>query len=396
LVFVIVAALAGVVTTKASALAFIQGDPCADTKPLFVCPEGTVGASYSITLKAEKGNGPPYSYLLTNGALPPGLQLSSAGPITGRPTRAGRYSFWVEARDNDDDCLTFTPSKCAQREFSINVLAGVSINNQSVKGGTLGQPYSEQLAATLVTESPAPAGSPLANATWTVQSGALPPGVTLSATGLLSGTPTTEGTYTFVAKAALDPSRFDTETLTIDVRSAVAITSTPAQVPKSEIGVAFKLALAASGGTGTYTWALEGTLPSGVVFNPTTATFSGTPRAAGAFSFTATATDQGGRTATYPGRILVAQKLAITRPQLKPAKVGRLWALKLRSTGGVLPKTWKLTKGPLPKGIKFDKTRGVFSGKAVKAGRYRVTVELRDDLKVKSTLTFTIVVLPDS
>ena len=394
----VVAALAGVVTTKASALAFIQGDPCNDTKPLFVCPEGTVDKSYSITYKGSGGCGPalPYQYRVVNGALPPGLTLSSSGTISGKPTQAGTWNFWAELSDENPPSAAWCAPKTAEREFQIKVLAGISINNQSAKAGTLGEAYSEQLTATLLNANPPPAGSPLATATWSVLSGTLPAGIALDpSTGLLSGTPTTEGAYQFVVKAALDASRFDTETLVVDVKSAVAI-SAPA-VPQSEVGVAFKLALAATGGTGegTYTWALEGTLPSGVVFDPTTATFSGTPRAAGAFVFEATATDQQGRTATYPGRILVAQRLAITRPQLiKLAKVGKLWKLKLRSTGGVLPKAWKLKKGPLPKGVKFDKTLGLFSGKPVKAGRYRVTVELHDNLKVKSTLTFTIVVLP--
>ena len=53
---------------------------------------------------------------------------------------------------------------------------------------------------------------------------------------------------------------------------------------------------------------------------------------------------------------------------------------------------WKVTKGPLPKGVKLDKATGVLSGKPTKAGRYRITVEATDALKVKATKSFTIVV----
>lgn len=396
LVLVVAAALAGVMTAKAEALAFIQDDPCRDTLPLFVCPDGTVGASYSITFKGSGGCGPalPYQYRILNGALPPGLTLSSGGTISGSPTQSGTWRFWVELSDQDPPSKSWCLPAKADREFEIEVLAGISINQQSAKPGTLGQAYSEQLTATLLNQNPPPSGSPLATAAWSVQSGTLPPGITLSATGLLSGTPTAEGDYQFVVRAQLDASRFDTETLTLPVRTQVEI-SAPA-IPKSEVGVAYKHVLTVKGGSGTYTWTLEGSLPDGVTFDTTTATFSGTPREAGAFSYTATATDQQGRVGTFPGRILVAQRIAITRPTPKPAKVGRLWKLKLKSTGGVLPRVWKLKKGPLPKGIKFDRTLGLFSGTPTKAGRYRITVELTDVLKAKSTMTFVIVVSPSA
>ena len=83
----------------------------------------------------------------------------------------------------------------------------------------------------------------------------------------------------------------------------------------------------------------------------------------------------------------------MTKPAAKkPARVGKLYRLKLRTTGGVAPVKWKVTKGPLPKGIKLDRATGVLSGKPTKAGKYKITVEATDSLKVKSTTSFTIVV----
>jgi hypothetical protein len=392
---VFVSVLAGVVATSAGALAFTQGDPCTDTKPLFVCPGGTVDASYSITFKANGGCGPalPYQYRVLNGALPPGLSLSTSGTISGKPTRAGTYNFWVELSDEDPPSLSWCDPDKAEREFSITVLAGISIDNQqTTKYWTLNQAYSDQLTATLLTETPAPAGAPKATATWTQVSGALPPGVTLAPNGLVSGTPTAEGVYTFKVRASLDASRWDEETLVIDVKSAVQIAAPP--VPKSEVGAPFSLALAATGGTGpgTYTWTLEGTLPEGVVFDPTTATFSGRPRATGAFAFSAKATDQQGRTATYPGRIVVAARLDIATQSLRPGKVGKLYRAKLKTLGGVKPTVWKVKKGPLPRGIRLDRKLGVLSGTPRKAGRYRVVLEVTDELGVKSTQSLVIVV----
>ena len=54
---------------------------------------------------------------------------------------------------------------------------------------TLGVTYSQQLIG---------AGGTAPYRDWSVESGALPPGLTLSATGVVSGTPTATGTYSFV------------------------------------------------------------------------------------------------------------------------------------------------------------------------------------------------------
>jgi hypothetical protein len=74
--------------------------------------------------------------------------------------------------------------------------------------------------------------------TWAIAAGALPTGLTLGATdGLISGTPTTAGTYTFTVRAEIDPQRVDTKSLAITVRDRVAIAS--AVTPPSEVGVPF-------------------------------------------------------------------------------------------------------------------------------------------------------------
>ncbi len=116
---------------------------------------------------------------------------------------------------------------------------------------------------------------------------------------------------------------------------------------------------------------------------------------AGAFRATVRLTDSEARTLDYPRGVHRRRRSSPSAPSgCKQGKVGRLYRAKLAATGGVLPKTWKIKKGPLPRGIRFDKTLGVLSGTPTKAGRYRITVEVVDALKVKSTKSFTIIVLP--
>lgn len=391
-----VTVLAGVVVATAAALAF-SDDSCDNSKPCRP-PDGVVGKSYSHVLKAmeNSGNGPPYSFEVINGALPPGLTLASNGPITGSPTQSGTYTFWVELSDKPTppEFWCKTRGSCAQRDFTIKVLPGISINNQTAKPGTVGQQYSEPLTATLMTAFPAPPGAPLATASWSVASGTLPPGVTLGADGVLSGTPTAEGDYQFVVRAELDPQRFDTETLVLSVRAPVSIAAPT--VPLSEVGVAFRLVLVAAGGsgTGTYTWSLtSGALPLGVAL-AADGSVAGTPRGAGAFPFTATATDKDGRTAEFAGQITVAQRLAIRAVPARKAKVGKPFRLRLRTTGGVLPKRWRIVRGPLPRGVRFDRTLGLLSGTPKRAGRYFVVVEAVDGLRVRAKRVIRIKVLP--
>ena len=155
----------------------------------------------------------------------------------------------------------------------------------------------------------------------------------------------------------------------------------------------FTAKLAASGGTGTYTWSLAGgALPTGLAL-AADGTVAGKPSAAGVSRATIRLSDDEGRTADYPAAFGVASRLAISTLKLRPGKVGRLYRAKLAATGGIPLKKWKVKTGPLPRGIRFDRTLGVLSGTPTRPGRYRVAFEITDALKVTSTKTLVIEVL---
>ena len=396
LVFALVVVLAGVAVTAASALRFDDGTPCPDTHPVFSCPSGTVGQHYSVQLVSWGGCGPalPYQYKVLNGGLPGGLSLSTSGLISGTPTTSGTASFWVELSDENPPSQPWCVPSTAERQFSISISPGLSITQNSVPGGTVGQPYSQTLTVSQVTSLNPPTG-PQVSATWSVQSGTLPPGITLSDAGALAGTPTTEGSYQFVVKA-VNGGLSDTETYTVVVRQPVVISSpfgNVAKPPKSEVGVQFDATLTATGGSGTYTWALAGgTLPTGVNFDATTGAISGTPDTAGKYAFSITATDSEGRVTTLNATLGVAGKLTFKTLKIKAAKVGKLYSAKLKTVAGVAPVKWKILSGKLPIGIRFDKKLGAFGGTTRKAGTYRVTVEATDALGVTAKKTFVLVV----
>jgi len=396
---------AGIFVASAAALAFTD-DSCDNTKPCRP-PHGVVGSPYSHILNAmpNSGNGPPYSFEVISGSLPPGLSLASNGPITGTPTQSGTWTFWVELSDKPTPpeywCKSPTRLSCAQRDFTITIDPGLVITTNSIpQTASVGTPYSTTLQAQLVTNLSPLTGSAPGALEWTVVPGfgtGLPPGLSL-ANGVISGTPTTEGSYTFRIQAAVDPTITHFQTYSLTVRQPLTVTpSKPLATPPAptlwEVGLPFDAKLAPSGGNGTYTFALaEGTtLPAGLAL-AADGTISGTPSTAGVSRATIRVTDGEGRTLDYVLGFGVARKLAVSTKRLKLGKGGRLYRMKLSTTGGLPPKTWRAVSGKLPKGVRLDRKLGVISGMPVKVGVYPLTLEARDGLKVTATKSLRIVV----
>ena len=393
----LVGLLAAIAVPGASAGDF-DGDngPCRETPgdaALLRCPTGYVGVPYEVTIATDPDSGCfPYILIqIVNSALPAGLSMSQDGVISGIPTASGLTRFWLW--NHDLTAAQGGPSWCArddvsQREFSIPINPGLAIVNTAAKPGTVGQPYSETLTARrLVGVNPATTGSDV-SAAWSIQSGALPPGVALSGDGLLAGTPTAEGSYQFVVKADLqNGSPPATQAYTLSVRQPVAVKSPP-DSPTGEVGVRFERTFTATDGSGTYTWSLSsGALPAGVALDATRGTIGGTPRTAGTYQFVLTATDSEGRVASTTAAMLVVARLAIKTPRLQVATVARAYHASLTARGGVQPLKWRVVGGRLPRGIALSQRLGTLTGTPRGAGSFRVTVEARDALGAKSQKT---------
>ena len=207
---------------------------------------GSVGTSYSETLKAElTGAELPATWSYT-GTLPPGLTLNTNGTITGTPTATGTYTFTVTAVFG-----AFTGSK----SFTVviaqahNPVVAPSITTTSLPNGIRGASYSQPLSAT--------GTAPI---TWTQTSGVLPLGLTLSKAGKISGTPTKAGTYKFAVKATNSAGNVSKE-------FTITITQTAISGKFAETGIVkvkYTSTVTASGGTANYTWKNSGTLPTGL------------------------------------------------------------------------------------------------------------------------------------
>ncbi|HVO60885.1 MAG TPA: Ig domain-containing protein [Terriglobales bacterium] len=146
-------------------------------------PDAYQGVAYSMTLTG-KGGTPPYMWTQTG--LPTGLSLNmTTGVISGKTTVAsGAYPVTVTLTDNKGNNVT-TPYT-----LTVQPLTGLQVIPAVLPNGQVGVLYDQFVSAT--------GGIP--PYTWSVSSGSLPPGVSLSTTSdqaELKGTPTTPGTYSF-------------------------------------------------------------------------------------------------------------------------------------------------------------------------------------------------------
>ena len=108
-----------------------------------------------------------------------------------------------------------------------------------------------------------------------------------------------------------------TRALSIVVTAPVSVTTTT--LASGTLGTAYSRTVAATGGTGSYTWAVTaGSLPTGLSLGSGNGTISGTPTAAGTFTFTVRATDGASRTGSASLSITVAAALPGTFNKTSP------------------------------------------------------------------------------
>jgi len=184
------------------------------------CPVGplSVGVPFTFSFTAS-GGVLPYVWSLASGPLPPGLTLSATGVLSGTPTTAGTYPYTVKVTEAADRSTTIN---CSLLVIAAPIIAGCPVGPLNVG------------VAFLFTFTASGGTAPL---TWSLQSGPLPPGLTLSSGGALTGTPTTPGTYPYVVKVTDSGARSSTISCSLDVIAAPPL-FTPCPGFSTVIGIA--------------------------------------------------------------------------------------------------------------------------------------------------------------
>jgi uncharacterized protein (TIGR03437 family) len=323
-------------------------------------PGGQVGITYNATLTASGGGGSVYLFNISSGTLPPGLNLSDSGQISGTPTVAGTYTITFRVTDGFNT---------ANRQLSITItVPTLSITTTTLPNAVLNQSYSASVTAA--------GGS--GSYTFSQQGGTLPPGITLASSGVLSGTPTAAGSYSFTVRAQDSSLASVQSTLTINVNNVSGFAITTTSLPNGQVNVTYSTGLTVSGGTPPYSFSLlSGSLPNGLVLN-SNGVISGTPTANGTSTFTVRVTDSGTNSTQSSFTLTIAANvLSIVNSGLLNAQSGSSYSATISATGGVQPYTFNISSGALPAGLTLS-SNGAITGTPTATGNFSFVVRVVD------------------
>jgi len=152
------------------------------------------------------------------------------------------------------------------------------ITTTNLPDGAVGTAYNQTLTAT--SDTPV---------TWSLESGNLPTGLTLTAGGVILGVPSDAGIYKFVVKAS-NSVAFDTKNFVIYVFNEGCPLITTETLPNGNIGELYQQTLSVISDL-PVTWSLEsGNLPNGLALS-SDGVILGVPTTNGLFTFTVKATN---------------------------------------------------------------------------------------------------------
>ena len=246
-----------------------------NTSPLL---NATAGTFYSQTTFAVTGGFSPYAWSIISGSLPPGLSLctttSQTCPLRGIPTQTGTFNFTVRVGDSS--------SGSTSKAFSLTVdISQPVISPDVLPDATAGEAYSQTFSAAQY----------VGGTTWSLQTGSLPSGLSLSSAGVLSGTPLQKGTFSFRVRVTDGIGGIGGKSFKLLVSQASLAITTASPLPGGAAGTAYSVTFAAAGGVPPIAWSLQsGSLPTGLSLS-TDGKLSGTPTQGGTFNFTVRAAD---------------------------------------------------------------------------------------------------------
>ncbi|MCW3067879.1 MAG: Fibronectin type domain protein [Solirubrobacterales bacterium] len=261
----------------------------------------------------------------------------------------------------------------------VSTVKPLKIRTETVKPATATVPYAQSLTAVGGT----------APYTFTVESGSLPEGISLSPSGELSGTPNAAGASTFsvLATDSSSPAQSATKTYTLTVQLDVG----PKSLRKANAWSYSQTLLSATGGTGPYNFSVvSGALPEGVELfsEPGNDKLSGSPYRAGTYTFTIAAADTASAatgTRTYKLHVGLGMSPHEGR-EVPTATVGQSYGEAICASGASASSTYVLSEGTLPEGLTLAppvpevENCAKITGTPEQAGKFNFTITATDDV----------------
>lgn len=252
----------------------------------------------------------------------------------------------------------------------------VALNSYTLPAGRVNEAYSGFDFKTLL-QVTGDSNLNLNYATFTLASGSLPAGLSLSADGKLSGTPLAAGTHTFSVRVAYKTKTGEQayQIVSMDIDVALASATLPAAyVGLAYTGFDFKPLLTVSGdssySSAQVTWSIAyGSLPQGLTLN-SDGTISGTPTTEGTSNFSVQATYRNKNGQTSYQVVTTNITVSLATASLSNAKVGTAYSydfkplLTVSGDANYTPSqvSWSLVSGSLPAGVTLNSSTGVISG----------------------------------
>ncbi len=359
------------------ALGALASAQSALTVTTLTLPAATTGSPYSFTLSGSGGT-TPYSWSASG--IPASFTLSAGGTLSGTPGANGAGTFNVAV------LITDAASHSATSHFTLLIAPGFLILTQTLANGSVGVNYSQVIQTSGGTP---PISFSLASTIF-VQN-VLPPGLTLSAGGTLSGTPTKTGAYTFGVNATDSAGNLATATYTVSIGTPLVF-STASPLPSGVAGTGYSDIIFASGGTPPYTFSIVGNAPPGLAIDPS-GYLSGTPAQIGTFTFTVQVVDSAQISATKQYQIafsaapslLQTSALALDFTGLVGGDAPPAQSIAIVSTGSSSPVNYSVSvNGGAPAWLTVTPTQGVTPG--------RLTVRVNQGAMQAADLSATILI----
>lgn len=358
---------AAIDNNAATGMGFLNGSVSAGERADIAAYLETVFNTASISRSVTFNTATVHSLaaFVTTGTAATGLALATVSPPSKGSVAYSGASF------------TYTPAACeiGSDSFSYRGVNGGLVTNTRTVNITIGNPAS----APAISSAAPPGGqtgvpySHDANVTacntlvtWSISAGALPPGLSLDASsGVISGTPTTVGTFSGTLRATYPGGLFDSQAFSIAIGLGPPTITSAATAPNGSVGVVHP-GYAITATNSPTSFGASG-LPPGLTVNPATGAITGTPTDASGSPYIATVTASNGVAPSASQNVTFNIVPAINSAPTASGQTGVAFSYQITKTAGPAFTSYAALD-PLPAGLALNAATGLISGTPTTVG----------------------------